>query len=106
LVGAADPGGLGFDLDWRHAEFLEDFLLETGGYVGAGNVGEAKEKAGSNLGGERENDFGEDRAESILIWERFELCFLLTIFVLSIAEILNLLLNESKEACKLASINP
>lgn len=101
LIGATDPGGLGFDLDRRHAEFFEDFLLETGGYVGAGDVGETKEKAGSNLGGERENNFGEDGAESILIWERFEFCFLLAIFVLIIAEILNFLLNEPKEACEL-----
>jgi hypothetical protein len=53
------------------------------------------------LGGKRKNYFGEDGAKSILIRERFELCFFITIFVLLVAKIFNFFLNKTKEARKL-----
>lgn len=64
-------------------------------------MGQAKEETGSNLRGERQNNLRKDRTESILIWKRLELCFLLTILVLPIAKILYFFLNKPKKASKL-----
>jgi hypothetical protein len=62
---------------------------------------QAKEETGSNLRGERQNNLRKDRTEPILIWKRFELCFLLTILVLPIAKILYFFLNKPEKAGEL-----
>lgn len=80
LVGASNPGRFWFDFDRGHVELLEYLLLELGSDIWFFDVGQAEKQSSSNWCFQGENDFCEDRAQSVIDFEGDEFCLLLLFF--------------------------
>jgi hypothetical protein len=73
LVRPPNPWGLGLHVDPTHVHVVQELLGETGGDVGFRDEREAEVQAGYYGLSQRQWALWEDRAQSVLVWERQEL---------------------------------